>query len=58
MTVVVTANINETLVALGSLPGPVPPVDIPTSFTTKICGIVDEFSIYHWDEFSNKSLCF
>ena len=28
------------------------------SATTKICGIFDNFSIYHWDDFSDKSKCF
>ncbi len=30
----------------------------PTSLTTKICGILDNFSIYHWDDFCDKSKCF
>jgi len=40
------------------LPGPIPPINLPASLTTKICGIFDNFSIYHWDDFMDKSKCF
>jgi hypothetical protein len=56
--VVVTDTINEAIVALEQLPGPIPHLDPPTSLTTKICGTFDIFSIYHWDNFSDKSKCF
>jgi hypothetical protein len=49
---------NEDILALEQLPGPIPPFDPPTSLTTEICGIFDNFSIYHWDDFSDKSKCF
>jgi hypothetical protein len=54
----VTYNINEALVSLKQLPGPLPLVDFSTSLTTKLCIICDEFSIYHSDDFSDKSKCF
>jgi len=53
----VTDNINEVVVALEQLPGPIPPLDPPTSLTTKICGIFDISFIYYWDDFSDKSKC-
>ncbi len=56
--VAVTDNINEVVVALEQLLGPIPPIKHPTSFTTEICGTSDEFSIYHWDKFTDKSKCF
>ena len=56
--VAVTDNINEVVVALEQLPRPIPPLDHPTSLTTEICGIFDNFSIFHWDNFSEKSKCF
>jgi hypothetical protein len=58
LAVAVTDSMNEAVVALEQLPGPVPPVEPPTSFSTEICGIHDEFSIYHWDSYSDKSKCF
>jgi len=58
LVVAVTDNINEVVVALEQLPGHILPLDPPTSLTTKICGIFDNFSIYHWDNFSDKSKCF
>ena len=58
LVVAVTDNINEVVVALGQLPGPIPSLDPPTSLTTEICGIFDTFSIYHWDDFSDKSKYF
>ena len=45
--IVVADNINEVVVALEQLPGPIPPIDLPTSLTTELCGIYDDFSIYH-----------
>jgi len=53
----VTDIINEVVVALEQLPGPIPPLDPPTSFTTEICRIFHNLSIYHWDNFSDKSEC-
>jgi hypothetical protein len=36
-------------------PGPLPPVEIPTSMTIQNeYGAMDEFSIYHWDERAGK----
>jgi hypothetical protein len=43
---------------LEQIPGPIPPLDPPTSLTTKICGIFDNFSIYHRDDFNDKFKCF
>ena len=54
----VTDRINEAVVALEQLPGPIPPIDLPTSLTTKICGIFDNFGVYHWDDFIDKYKCF
>jgi hypothetical protein len=58
LAVAVTDSINEAVVALENLPGPIPPLDPPTSITSEICGILDNFSIYHWDNFSDRSKCF
>ena len=38
-------SINEVVVALDQLPGPIPPTDLPTNLTTEICGIFDNFGI-------------
>ena len=57
LAVAVTDNINEVVVALEQLPGPVPPIDLPTILTTRICGIFDNFGIYHWDELVKNSKC-
>jgi len=51
-------SINEVVVSLERLPRPNPPLDPPTSLTSEICGIFDNFSIYHWNNFSDKSKCF
>ena len=58
LVVVVTDSINEAVVAVEQLPGPNPPLDLPSSLTTELCGIYDDFSIYHWDDFIDKSKCF
>ena len=58
MVVAVTGSVNEAVVALEQLPGPNPPLDPPTSLTIEICGIFDNFSISHWDKFSDKSKYF
>jgi len=58
LTVAVTDNISEAVVALEQLLGPIPPIDLPASLTTKICGIFDNFGTYHWDDFIDKSKCF
>ena len=54
------ANLSGELVTI--LPhwvtGPIPPLDPPPSLTNKICVNFDNFSIYHWDNFINKSKCF
>jgi hypothetical protein len=55
LAVAVTDSMNEVVVALEQLPEPIPPLDPPTSHTTEICEIFDNFSIYHWDNFSDKS---
>jgi hypothetical protein len=39
LAVAVTDSIIEVVVALEQLPGPIPPIDLPTSLTTEICGI-------------------
>jgi hypothetical protein len=43
---------------LEHLPGPLPPREFFTSLTAELCGNSDEFSICHWDDFSDKSKCF
>jgi len=43
LVVAVTDRINEAVVALKQLPGPIPPLDPPTSLTTEICGIFNIF---------------
>ena len=58
LTVAVTDSINEVVVALERLPGHIPPIDLPTNLTIEICGILDNFGIYHWDDFMDKSKCF
>jgi len=50
-----TDRINKVVVAFEQLPGLIPPLDPPSSRTIDICGIFDNFSIYHWDNFSDKS---
>ena len=49
---------NESLVALEQLPGSLPHVEILPSLTNELCGIFDEFSTYHSDDFDDKSKCF
>jgi hypothetical protein len=58
LAVAVTDSIKEDVVALEHLPGPIPPIELPTSLTTEICVIFDNFGIYHWDDFIDKSKCF
>ena len=58
LAVAVTDNINEVAATLERLPGPISPIDLPTSLTTKICGIFDNFVIYRLDDFIDKSKCF
>jgi len=58
LAIAVIDSINEAIVALEQLPGPIPPLDPPTNLTTKICGIFDIFHIYHYDDFNDKSKCF
>jgi hypothetical protein len=58
LVVAVTDIINKIVVAIEQLPRPIPPLDPPTSLTTEICGIFNNFSIYRWDDFSDKSKCF
>ncbi len=52
---IVTNNMNEFLASLNQHPGPIPPIKPPTSLTKDNYGDVDEFSIYHRDEFNDKS---
>ena len=58
LAVAVTEISNKAVVALEQLPGPIPPIDLPTSPTAEICGIFNKFCIYHWDDFMDKSKCF
>jgi hypothetical protein len=53
-----TNNMNENLLALGRLPGPLPPVDFSTNLTIVHNGILDEFFIYNWDDFNDNYKCF
>ena len=56
LVVAVTDSINEAIVALlEQLPGPIPPLDPPTSLTAEICGIYCDFSIF-WGITSVSSL--
>ena len=57
LVVAVTVRAKASVVALDQLPGPIPLVDPPTSLTTEICGTFDIFSIYNWDNLSDKSKC-
>ena len=45
------------VLALDQHPGPISHLDPSTSLTTEICGIFDSVSIYHWDNFIDKSKC-
>jgi len=47
--------INEAVVVLEHLPGPIPPLDPPTCLTTEVCENFDNSSIYHSDNFSDTS---
>jgi hypothetical protein len=58
LAVAVTVSINEDVVALEQLPGPIPSINLPSSLTTEMCEIFDNFSICHWDGFIDKSKCF
>ena len=59
LAVVAIDKINEEVTTLRNLlSGPVPPIDLLTSIRTELCGIVDEFSICHWDDIIDKSKCF
>ena len=58
MAVAVIDNINEVVVELEQLSGPIPHIDLPTSLTTEMCGIFDNCSLYHWDDFIDTSKCF
>ena len=58
LAVAVTDSINEAVVALEQLPGPIPPINLLTSLTTEICGIFYNFCIYHWDDIMDKFKCF
>ena len=58
LAVAVTDSINEAVVAIEQLQRPIPPIDLLTSLTTEICGIFDNFGIYHWDDFIDESKCF
>jgi hypothetical protein len=58
LVVVVTDSINDDVVVLDQLPGPIPHIDLPTSLRIELCRIYDDFYIYHWDDFIDKSKCF
>ena len=59
LVVAVIDSINEVVVViLEQLRGHVPPLDPLTSLTTEICEFLNNFYIYHRDNFSNKSKCF
>jgi len=58
LAVAVTNIINEAVVEVEQIPGPIPPIDLPTSLTTEICGIFDKLGIYHWDEFMDNTKFF
>jgi hypothetical protein len=56
---ITTDHLNDIEASYDGQPGPLPPVEIPTSliFHTPY-GTLDEFSIYSWDERTEKSRCF
>ncbi len=58
MVIAITDSIKEVVVTFEHLPGPNPPFDLPTSLTTEVCGFAYNFSVYYWDNFSDKSKCF
>ena len=58
MVVAVTDSINEVVVALEELPGPILPLGTPTSLKTEIGGVFENFSIHHWDNLRDKSRFF
>ena len=58
MALATSDNINETVATLEHRPGLATPVDLPTKLAIDICGSFDDFSIYYWDELSDKSHCF
>jgi len=58
LAVTVTDNMNEATLALEHLPGPVPSVESIIILAADICVSYDDFPIFHWDEFDDKSHCF
>ena len=52
-------HLNDIVTSYEGHPGPLPPVEIPTSFTIHAAyGTTNEFPIYSWDERVKKSRCF
>jgi len=58
LVVIVASIMNETLVALEHLPGHLPPTELSTSLTTELYIYIFKISVYHWDDFNDKSMCF
>jgi hypothetical protein len=55
LALVVTDHIDEAVDALENYPGPAPPVKALYSLMPKICGSSYDFSIYHSDDFNDKT---
>ena len=59
MATITVDHLNDIETSYEGQPGPLPPVEIPTSLTIQIAhGITNEFSVYSWDERVEKSRCF
>ena len=59
MATLIVNHMNEVETSYEGQPGPLPPVEVPTSLTIQTpYGTEDEFSIYSWDDRVEKSRCF
>ena len=59
MATITVAHLNDIEASYEGQPGPLPPVEIPTSLIIQTAyGTTDEFSINSWDERVEKSRCF
>ncbi len=59
MATLIVAHLNEIEASYDGQPGPLPPVEIPTSLTIQTpFGTKNEFYIYSWEDRVKKSRCF
>ena len=59
MATTIVDHLNDIEASYERQPGPLSPVEIPTSLTIQTgYGTTDEFSIHSWDERVEKSRCF